>query len=355
MSRAMGRPRPARLLDAALEASVAGSFSRLGFAVRSRLGHWGPPLGLAGRVVVVTGASSGIGRAVALETARLGATTWVLGRDKDRTDAVARGARAVAASGAIVPVVLDVVDPDAVHAFAERVAREHDHVDALVHAAGALFPVYRSAPDGTELTLATAVLAPFRLTGLLGPLLRRSGDANIVTVSSGGMYTERFDLDRLEVPPGSYRGTAAYARAKRAQVVLSHEWARRWGADGVASYASHPGWVDTPGLASGLPSFARLGPLLRTPAEGADTVVWLAAGEARRADPAVPLTEGFFHDRRRRGEHHLPWTARGASPADGPLLWDWCASRAGAPDAGAGPLQPPQQPPPAASAPGVVP
>ena len=102
-----------------------------------------------------------------------------------------------------------------------------------------------------------------------------------MTVSSGGMYTQPFDLDRLEMTPEAYRGTTAYARAKRAQVVLSHEWARRWGADGVASYASHPGWVDTPGLASGLPTFAKLGPLLRTPGEGADTVVWLAAGGAR--------------------------------------------------------------------------
>jgi NAD(P)-dependent dehydrogenase (short-subunit alcohol dehydrogenase family) len=143
------------------------------------------------------------------------------------------------------------------------------------------------------------------------------------------MYTERFDLGRLEMAPESYWGTTAYARVKRAQVVLSHEWARRWGADGVASYASHPGWVDTPGLASGLPSFAKLGPLLRTPAEGADTVVWLAAGEARRADPAAPLTEGFFHDRHQRGEHHLPWTPRATSPTDGRRLWEWCESRTG--------------------------
>ena len=177
--------------------------------------------------------------------------------------------------------------------------------------------------------MATAVLAPFRLTWLLGPLLRRSGDANIVTVSSGGMYTQGFDLGRLEMPPDHYRGTTAYARAKRAQVVLSHEWARRWGPYGVASYASHPGWVDTPGLASGLPAFARLGPLLRTPAEGADTVVWLAAGAARRSGVSGPLTEGFFHDRHRRGEHHLPWTARGRTGAEGRALWDWCASRTG--------------------------
>ncbi len=207
------------------------------------------------------------------------------------------------------------------------VATTHTRLDGLVHAAGALSSTYRSTPTGDELTVATAVLAPFRLTWLLSPLLRRSCDATVVTVSSGGMYTQPFDLGRLEMSPEAYRGSIAYARAKRAQVVLSHEWARRWRADGVASYACHPGWVDTPGLASGLPTFAKLGPLLRTPAEGADTVVWLTAGGARSAAAPQPTTEGFFHDRHRRGENHLPWTARGAGPRDGDRLWEWCQDR----------------------------
>jgi NAD(P)-dependent dehydrogenase (short-subunit alcohol dehydrogenase family) len=314
-----------RLVDAALEATVAGSFSRVGYDVRSRLEHWEAPDGLAGRVAIVTGASSGIGRAAALELARLGATVWLVGRDRTRTEDTARRAREVDPSAAVEPVVLDVVDADAAVEFTAKVAGVHQHLDVLVHAAGALYPDYRSAPGGGELTVATAVLAPFRLTWLLGPLLRRSGDANVVTVSSGGMYTQRFDLDSLEMPPDGYHGTTAYARAKRAQVVLSHEWARRWGPFGVASYAAHPGWVDTPGLASGLPSFTRLGRLLRTPAQGADTIVWLAAGAARRCNP--PLTEGFFHDRRLRGEHHLLWTARGASADDGRRLWEWCLAR----------------------------
>jgi len=315
------------VVDGALEATVVGSFSRVGYAARSRLEHWAPPADLTGRVVVVTGASSGIGQAAALELARLGATLWLVGRDKERIEATARQARDLGAGAVVEPVELDIVDADAVRAFAAHVATRHEVLHGLVHAAGALFATYRSAPTGGELTVATAVLAPFRLTWWLSPLLRRAGDATIVTVSSGGMYSQPFDLERLEMTPEDYRGTTAYARAKRAQVVLSHEWARRWGSDGVASYASHPGWVDTPGLASGLPTFAKLGPLLRTPAEGADTVVWLAAGGARGPDAAHPTAEGFFHDRHRRSEYHLPWTARGAGPSDGPRLWEWCEAR----------------------------
>jgi dehydrogenase/reductase SDR family member 12 len=321
----MTRSRVAAVVDAALEATVAGSFSRAGYAVRSRLEHWQSPPALSGRVVIVTGASSGIGRAAALELARLGASLVLVGRDEGRLEATAQDARALGRGAVVEPALLDIVDADAVRAFAAHVAAGHDQVHGLVHAAGALFSEYQRVPSGDERTVATTVLAPFRLTWMLSPILRRSTDAIIVTVSSGGMYSQAFDLDRLSMTSEGYRGTTAYARAKRAQVVLSHEWARRWGPDGVASYASHPGWVDTPGLVSGLPTFARLGPLLRTPAEGADTVVWLAAGEARR-DGA---TEGFFHDRHQRSEHHLPWTARGASPRDGRALWEWCQTRTG--------------------------
>jgi dehydrogenase/reductase SDR family protein 12 len=325
----MTRSRLSAVVDGALEATVVGSFSRLGYATRSRLEHWASPADLTGRVVVVTGASSGIGQAAALELARLGAMLWLVGRDTERIQATARRARDVGSGAPVEPVELDIVDGDAVSAFATRLAARHERLHALVHAAGALFPTYRSAPTGEELTVATAVVAPFRLTWWLSPLLRRAGDATIVTLSSGGMYSQPFDLERLEMNPDAYRGITAYARAKRAQVVLSHEWAHRWGADGVASYASHPGWVDTPGLASGLPAFAKLGPLLRTPAEGADTVVWLAAGGARSPETARPTTEGFFHDRHRRGEYHLPWTARSAGPDDGAKLWEWCKVHAG--------------------------
>ena len=202
----MTRSRLSAVVDGVLEATVAGSFSRTGYAVRSRLEHWSPPADLTGRVVVVTGASSGIGQAAALELARLGATLWLVGRDKGRIEATARQARDLGRGAVVEPVELDLVDADALRAFAARVAARHDRLHALVHAAGALFPTYRRAPSGGELTVATAVVAPFELTWWLSPLLRRAGDATIVTVSSGGMYSQPFDLERLEMTPEDYRG-----------------------------------------------------------------------------------------------------------------------------------------------------
>jgi NAD(P)-dependent dehydrogenase (short-subunit alcohol dehydrogenase family) len=311
----------AQLVDQGLEASVVGSFSRVGYAVRSRLEPWPELPRQVGRVHLVTGASSGIGRAVALQLGGLGAEVWVVGRDEDRTGASAEAVRA--AGGRAEVVTLDITDPDGVGALCKRLAATHDQVHGLVHAAGALTRDYRMAADGMELTVATAVVGPFRLTAGLAPLLR-AGAANVVTVSSGGMYAEPFDLARLVGGPEDYDGVRAYARAKRAQVVLAHEWARRLGPS-VASYACHPGWVDTPGLATGLPGFARLGPLLRTADEGADTAAWLAAGGARRpVDGSTPATEGFFHDRRLRTEHRLHRTRRASVPDDGAHLWAWC-------------------------------
>jgi dehydrogenase/reductase SDR family member 12 len=312
--------------DRLLEASIVGSFSRLGFVLRSRMEAWGALPRLDGKVFVVTGASSGIGRAVAFGLARQGAGLVLLGRDEGRLRDTKRQALAGDGAGHVDIASLDLVDPDAVGQFAARLAASEDQLDGLVHCAGALFGDYRVAPDGTELTLATHVLAPFRLSILLAPLLQRAPSSSIVTVSSGGMYTQRFDLNRLELTAHDYHGATAYARAKRAQVVLAHEWSRRWGSHGVASFAMHPGWVDTPGLSTGLPTFARLGPLLRTPSQGADTAVWLSTGAP---PPHSQNDGGIWLDRHRRAEDYLPTTHRSATnrQRDGDALWQWCAGR----------------------------
>ena len=144
-----------------------------------------------------------------------------------------------------------------------------------------------------------------------------------MTVSSGGMYTQRLDLGLLDAGPEAFDGVTAYAKAKRAQVVLNREWARRAAASGVTFHAMHPGWVDTPGIHESLPDFARvMGPLLRTPEQGADTMVWLAAARE-------PLTTNgqFWLDRHRRWTSKLPWTR--TSPAEADQLWELVARRAG--------------------------
>jgi dehydrogenase/reductase SDR family protein 12 len=321
-------------VDALLELSIAGSFSRLGYVVRRRLERWTDSGCLEGKTMIVTGASSGIGQATAISLAAQGAELWLVGRNAERLRAAGKAAEMVSREGRIHTAVVDIVDAEAAAAFAAKVSSLHDELAALVHNAGALFPDYGLADDGAgiqaERTVATHVLAPFRLSCLLAPLLLEAERPVITTVTSGGMYTQRFDPQHIEAGPDGYRGAVAYGRAKRAQVVLSHEWARRWCRHGLASYAVHPGWVATPGLVQGLPTFAKLGPLLRTPPQGADTVAWLASDGPRRAGQSTQV-DGLWHDRRRRGEYYLPSTRRTSSESerDGRALWDWCAERSG--------------------------
>ena len=148
----------------------------------------------------------------------------------------------------------DLEDLDAVRAFAREFRATHDRLDVLIHNAGAIHPQFRTDRAGTELTVLGQVAAPFLLTTLPMPALLASASSRVITVASGGMYTQRLDLTTLQLPASRYQGVTAYARAKRAQVALSRGWARRLAGTGVAFHAMHPGWVDTPGVAAALPA-----------------------------------------------------------------------------------------------------
>jgi dehydrogenase/reductase SDR family member 12 len=311
---------PARVVDAVLEASVIGSFSRIGLAVRSRLlpeFTADPPATLDGRTVVITGATSGIGHATAIGLARRGASVHFLARDPVRAARARRQISAASGSHQVSYGLADLDHPGSVRAFAADYLTAHDRLDVLIHNAGAIHPSYQANDAGTELTVAGQVIAPYLLTSLLRPALLAAGRSRVITVSSAGMYTQRLDPAVLQMPASGYRGVTAYARAKRAQVALSREWARRLTATGVAFHAMHPGWVNTPGIAAALPRFhGVMRPWLRTAEQGADTIIWLAA-----SDPARLGSGRFWHDRRPRAEYRLPRTGE-ACPGAARILWD---------------------------------
>jgi dehydrogenase/reductase SDR family protein 12 len=317
----------ARAADAMLEASVIGSFSRIGISARSRLlPEFSAGRQFAGgRVALVTGATSGLGLVTASELAWCGWTVHFLARDPARAARAQRHIAAASRSGATVSYgIADLEDTDSVRAFAREFRATHDRLDVLIHSAGTIHEHYAVNRAGIELTVAGQVIAPFTLTRLLLPVLRAAAPARVVTVSSGGMYTQRLDPATLQMPESGYRGVTAYARAKRAQVALSHEWARRISPADIAFHAMHPGWADTPGITTALPRFSRvLRPVLRSPDEGADTIVWLTTADRRL------LGSGrFWHDRRPRSVYRLPWT-RERDPAVARRLWDCVAEAAG--------------------------
>jgi dehydrogenase/reductase SDR family member 12 len=327
-------------VDATLEACVVTGFTRPGLAVRSRLlpeFTSGDPPAIDGKAVIITGATSGIGYAAAVALARRGAAVHFLARSRDRAERARRGIAAESGSTRISYGLADMEDLDSVRDFAREFSATHDRLDVLIHNAGAIHPQFRTDETGTELTVLSQVAAPFLLTRLLIPALLAAAPSRVITASSGGMYTQRLKLATLQMPRSRYRGVTAYAKAKRAQVALSREWARRMAGTGVAFHAMHPGWVNTPGVAAALPRFYRATrPILLTSEQGADTIVWLACMSPER------LGSGrFWHDRRPRPEHALPWT-RVQDPSAARKLWDHLdtATAAGAPRRPPGPGRP---------------
>lgn len=311
------------LLDTILDRTVIAGYTRVGY--RMRRGTWSPTElpAMGGKVVLLTGGTSGLGLAAAEGFARLGTAVRLAVRSEQRGERARAQIVARYPSSDVRVDLCDLSDLKSVRRFAKLLGAETGRVDVLVNNAGALAGERALSVDGIELTFATNVLGPFLLTNLLVPLLEKSKPARIINVSSGGMYTQRIHPDDLQMAHEDFDGPTAYARTKRAQVILTELWAERLRGIGVVVHAMHPGWVDTPGLESSLPRFYSLTKrLLRTPQEGADTIVWLGAA----CEPARS-SGGFWHDRRERPTHRLPQTKQTREERE--RLWAECEHLSG--------------------------
>ena len=314
--------------DGILEGSIVGSFTNVGHRLRSA--HWEVDMDrMDGATVVVAGATSGIGLAAAHQMAGLGARVVLIGRNQEKLDAAVAEVAESSGGGETAGYRADLSSLDQVRRLADELLAGESRIDVLVNNASVLAPERSLSVDGFELTLATNLLSTFLLTNLLIPRMVESAPARIITVSSGGMYTEALDVSGLQMSPEDYAGSAAYARTKRAQVVLTDIWADRLAGTGVVAHSMHPGWVSTPGVAASLPTFRRvMGPLLRNADQGADTIVWLASDAT-----ALGSSGQFWMDRRPRSKHRLKRT--GPGDAEAGLLWDFlCEATVWAPPAG---------------------
>jgi dehydrogenase/reductase SDR family protein 12 len=314
------------IIDAALEFMVLPSFTRIGSTIRSRIDSWQPLGGydLSGRTVVVTGATSGLGRAAATQLLACGAEVAIIGRDHGRLESTTRSLAETTGNHKIVPIVCDMGDLQQVEVAAATITNSLDGLDAVLHNAGVLMNHRTDNAAGVETTVAVHVVGPFAMTNHLLPALRQRKPGRVITMSSGGMYTAPLTVDRLQMDEATYRGTGQYALAKRAQVTLNEMWAKRLESTEVVFHAVHPGWADTPGVADSLPTFGRvMSPLLRTPEEGADTMTWLAADDTARSGSGE-----FWLDRRVRPIHRLARTRRSDTPERRQRLWEWCEDNA---------------------------
>ncbi|MDA3920829.1 MAG: SDR family NAD(P)-dependent oxidoreductase [Salinisphaera sp.] len=279
---------------------------------------------MSDRVVAVTGATGGIGQAIASEYARLGARVVLIGRDSQRLADAAQRVRDVAGSDptAVETIEADLLNIGQVQRAGQQLLARHPRLDVLINNAGAMFHDYATSADGIERTVAVNLVAPFVLTETVMPGLLAAG-GRVVNMASGGMYAARLNIDALSGPAEAHGGLSAYARAKRALVALNFHWSRRYGDAGIIFNAMHPGWVATPGVAKALPRFnALLRPVLRDARMGADTAVWLGASAAARH-----ANGQFFLDRTPRPTAVIPGTR--FKPSEAQSLYGWLRQTSG--------------------------
>jgi NAD(P)-dependent dehydrogenase (short-subunit alcohol dehydrogenase family) len=270
-----------------------------------------PETSVAGKTIVLTGASAGIGAAAARELHRLGARVVPIGRSAERTGALA-------SELGVPPLVADFARLDDVRRVADRLLAQYPRIDVLANNAGGAWRRRTITVDGFEQTFQVNVLAPYLLMRLLADRLRER-NGRVITTSSRAHTTGHLDLRRVTNPRAfSWR---SYSTSKLAIMLLDREYARRYPDIGVADF--HPGVVATEFWRDLAP--IRL--LLKTPLhyvlatseQGADTLVYLAG-------TSEPLHGGYYVNRRRVRE-----SAAARDPVTGARLWDVCADLVGLP------------------------
>jgi len=247
----------------------------------------GPLPRLDGRRVLVTGATSGIGRETALRLAALGAEVAVHGRDMARGAAVLAAVREAAGASRGRLYLADLSTLDGVRRLAAIVRRDLPALDVLVANAGVYSPERVETADGLELTFAVNVVAPILLAVELLPALRRAAPARIVVVGSASHWTGEIHWDDLQWCRRPYDGVAVYDQSKLAVTMLTFALARRLRGSGVTAVCLDPGDVDTAMLRAGWPELEGV-PV----EEGATTSIWLAAAEEAAALHGVYLEDG---------------------------------------------------------------
>jgi retinol dehydrogenase 12 len=270
-------------------------------------------------LVLLTGATRGIGRAAAVELARAGAEVALVGREPERVRAVAHEARAAGGGAPVHEHVADLTLMAEVRTLAEDVRASYEHVDVLANNAGALFASRKQTSEGLERTFALNHLAPFLLTNLLRD---RLGGGRVVTTASDAHESGRLDLDDLQSEK-SYAAMRVYGTSKLCNILFTRELARR--APELHANCFHPGVVRTGfaknenGIWKVLTTLA--GPFFRSPERGARSLVWLSLSAE-----AAPLTGAYVQD-----EKALAPSAQAQDETLAEGLWERSAQLVGLP------------------------
>ena len=283
-----------------------------------------------GRVALVTGATGGLGGAIATALARQGATVAVVGRTHARAEAAARDIGAIAPGAKLEPLGCDLSDQASIRSAARAFLSRHDQLHVLVNAAGVFRKERHVTPDGLELTFATNAMAYFLMTRLLADALRRGaagGTSRVVNIASrygNGPFAAKLEFDDLQTSAGKYSYFRSTPPTMLARVLLTQEFADRFRHEGVVVNAVHPGLVKNTALLLDVGGpFRWVTNAFGQPAgKAADTAIWLATS------PETASVTGKLWAKRKV----LPTPGMGSDPSARRRLWDECVRLSGGED-----------------------
>ncbi|HJQ28001.1 MAG TPA: SDR family oxidoreductase [Rubrobacter sp.] len=255
-----------------------------------------PNGGMGGKTVLITGGTSGIGKATAVALAAMGANVVITGRNAERGEAAVEEIKGKSTNVEVELILADMCVQGEVRRLVETFLARHDRLDVLVNNAGVVQSKRTETPDGIETTLAVNHLAPFLLTNLLLDRLKQTAQARVITTSSDAQRWGNMDFGDLQ-SRHNYRGFPVYGMTKLANIMFTFELAERLRGTGVTANCLHPGSVGTNfGQNNRGPMalfFRAFKPFMRSPERGADTLVWLASS------PEVEGVSGkFYFDRK---------------------------------------------------------
>jgi NAD(P)-dependent dehydrogenase (short-subunit alcohol dehydrogenase family) len=255
-----------------------------------------PNGGMGGKTALITGGTSGIGKATAVALAAMGADVVVVGRNRERGEVALGEIKSQSHSESVELMLADLSVQDEVRGLAGAFLERYDRLDVLANNAGLVQSKRTETADRIETTLAVNHLAPFLLTNLLLDRLKQSAPSRVITVSSEAQRWGDMDFDDLQSTQ-KYRGFPVYGMTKLANIMFTYELAERLKGTFVTANCLHPGAVGTNfGKNNGGPMtlfFRAAKPFMRSPEQGADTLIWLASS------PDVEGVSGkYFSDRK---------------------------------------------------------
>ncbi len=255
-----------------------------------------PDTRMDGRVCLITGANSGIGKAAAAELAKMGATLVMVCRNREKGDTALAEIKKLSGSDSIELMIADLSSFHAVRQLVDDFREKYSGLNVLINNAGLFNARRHETVDGYEVTFATNYLSPFLLTNLLLDVLKAGAPSRIVNVSSVAHYGGQIDFDDLNAVRG-YGGFRAYSQSKLALILFTHQLARKLEGTGVAVYSLHPGavatniWTRPAGPFRFIMELPKL--FMTRPKKGAETVIYLTSS------PGLEGTSGDYYEKKK--------------------------------------------------------